>query len=179
MPNSTNTIIEDLTLVPVPEWWQNPWVIAVAAILLGAIVWGVARWWHARPRAQPARPRAPDGPPPHLEALRRLADLRARHSRTDAYGVALECSDILRTYVEGRFALPIRYQTTREFIVAVQSSSGLEPSIRTQLGEFLQFFDQLKFARAAATSEQTLRTIDESERLVRTCIPPDLSGGQP
>lgn len=171
MTNATNIIIEDLTLVPVPVWWQSPWFIALVVLVLAVAAYFIARWWRNRPRPAPIVPPVPPGPPPHLEALRRLTELRASHAKLDAYAVAVECSDILRGYIEARFALPIRYQTTREFLGAAQSAPELNAEAQSQLGEFLRFFDQLKFARANATAAQTLATIDGAEQFVRRCIP--------
>ena len=169
-------IIEDLTLVPVPVWWQSLWFIALVVIGLAVAGFFLRRWWKNRPQPAPVAPSVPPGPPPHLEALRRLAKLRARHAALDAYAVAIECSDILRTYIEARFVLPIRYQTTREFLGAAQAAPELNAEAQSQLGEFLKFFDQLKFARASATAEQTLATIDGAEQFVRRCIPAGQEG---
>ena len=169
-------IIEDLTLVPVPVWWQSLWFIALVVIGLAVAGFFLRRWWKNRPQPAPVAPTVPPGPPPHLEALRRLAELRARHAALDAYAVAIECSDILRGYIEARFALPIRYQTTREFLGAAQAAPELNTEAQAQLGEFLKFFDQLKFARASATAAQTLATIDGAEQFVRRCIPAGQEG---
>lgn len=169
-------IIEDLTLVPVPVWWQSPWFIALVVLALAVAGFYVRRWWKNRPQPAPVAPSVPPGPPPHLEALRRLAELRARHAKLDAYAVAIECSDILRTYIEARFTLPIRYQTTREFLGAAQAAPELNAEAQSQLGEFLKFFDQLKFARANAPAEKTLGTIDGAEQFVRRCIPAEPAG---
>ena len=165
------TIIEDLTLVPVPAWWENPWVWAIALVALVAGVYLFRRWLKSRPPPAIATPPLPPGPPPHLEALRRLTELRAKQEKLTTYHVALECSDILRAYIEGRFALPIRYQTTREFLGAAQAHPELGAEPRRELGEFLQFFDRLKFARDSAESQQMRETIDGAERFVRRCIP--------
>jgi hypothetical protein len=164
-------IIEDLTLVPVPVWWQSPWFIALVVIGLAATGFFLWRWWKNRPQPAPAAPPVPPGPPPHLEALRRLADLRARHAALDAYAVAIECSDILRTYIEARFGLPIRFQTTREFLGAARSAPELSGEAQTQLGVFLSFFDRLKFARANAQPAETLEAIDGAEQFIKRCIP--------
>lgn len=169
-------IIEDLTLVPVPVWWQSPWFILLVVVMLAVAGFFLRRWWNNRPRPEPIASPVPPGPPPHLEALRRLAELRARHARLDAYAVAIECSDILRSYIEARFALPIRYQTTREFLGAAQAAPELSVEAQAQLGDFLKFFDQLKFARASATAGQTLATVDGAEQFVRRCIPPEPGG---
>lgn len=157
------TIIEDLTLVPVPAWWENPWVWVGALVALVVGVYLFRRWLKSRPAPVIVAPPVPTGPPPHLEALRRLTELRAKQEKLTTYDVALECSDILRAYIEGRFALPIRYQTTREFLGAAQA--------HPELGEFLEFFDGIKFAAGSADSREMRETIDGAERFVRRCIP--------
>lgn len=164
------TIIEDLTFVPVPSWWENPWVWALGLILAATLSYFIRRWLKSRPPAPIAVPPPPPGPPPHLEALRRLGELRARQEKLTPYDVALECSDILRVYIEGRFALPIRYQTTREFLGAAQAHPELGAEPRRELGEFLAFFDGIKFAAGSAEPQQMRETIDGAERFVRRCI---------
>jgi hypothetical protein len=88
-----------------------------------------------------------------------------------AYDAAIECSDILRIYVEARFALPIRFQTTREFLGAAQSHSTLGNDPQRDLGEFLRLFDAIKFARADAQPAQLHETIEGAETFIRSCIP--------
>lgn len=165
------TIIEDLTLVPVPAWWENPWVWAGALVALVIGVYLFRRWLKSRPVPVVVIPPVPPGPPPHLEALRRLTVLRAKQEKLTTYDVALECSDILRAYIEGRFVLPIRYQTTREFLGAAQAHQELGAEPRRELGEFLAFFDGIKFAAGSAEPQQMRETIDGAERFVRRCIP--------
>ena len=165
------TIIEDLTLVPVPAWWENPWVWVGALVALVTFVYFFRRWLKSRPAPLVSIPLRPPGPLPHLEALRRLTELRAKQEKLTTYDVALECSDILRAYIEGRFALPIRYQTTREFLGAAQAHQELGAGARRELGEFLIFFDGIKFARDSADPQQMRETIDGAERFVRRCIP--------
>jgi len=65
-------IIEDLTLVPLPPWWQSPRAVA-GFVLLGAVLvlfgWLVRRWLATRPpAAQPPSP-IPDRTPEFLAGL--------------------------------------------------------------------------------------------------------------
>lgn len=166
-------IIEDLTLVPVPFWWENPWVWIAAVVILAIAGYLFSRWLKSRPAPVPQAAPVPPGPPPHLEALRRLNALREKAETLAAYDIALECSDILRVYIEGRFALPIRYQTTREFLGAAQAHAELGAEPREELGKFLGFFDRIKFARDAAERSDLRAAIDGAERFVRRCIPSD------
>lgn len=179
MTNAVPNLVEDLTLVPVPVWWHNPWLIALAAVALGLVVRALYRRWRRRPAVPVATPPPPPGPPPHLEALRRLAELRATHAQRGAYPVAIEASDILRTYLERRFEVPIRFQTTREFLAATEQIPGLDDDLRSRLGEWLAVLDRVKFARAAATAEHTLALIDQGEQFVRRGIPAGQQGALP
>ncbi len=164
-------IIEDLTLVAVPVWWQSAWFITLVILLLAIGGFFLVFWWRNRPHPHSPMPPGSPPPPPHLDALRRLLELRTNHAQLEPYAVAIECSDVLRIYIEARFGLPIRYQTTREFLGSAQSAPELTLNAREQLGEFLKFFDHLKFARAHAAAEETLAAIDGAEGFVRRCIP--------
>jgi hypothetical protein len=168
-------IIEDLRLVPVPSIWNNPltWILIAAAALV--LVYLLRKWLNSRPI--PLKPQAPQipGPPAHIVALNRLQELRARHPKLSAYQVALDCSDILRRYIEARFQSSIRYQTTREFLGAAHASGELTQDSRVELGKFLEFFDAIKFAQETAPSERTAAAIDDAEQFVRKCIPAEVA----
>jgi hypothetical protein len=173
--NTNEGIIEDFRLVRVPSLWANPWTWLVMALLAAALIYFLAHRLKSRPR--PLKTEAPPlpGPPAHTVALNRLQELRARHPKLTAYEVALECSDILRRYIEAQFESPIRYQTTREFLGAARANADLTPESRRELGDFLEFFDGLKFAHESATSERTASAIDGAERFVRKCIPAEIA----
>src|SRR5690349_13588435 len=156
MTNATNIIIEDLRFVEVPASWKGFWLFWLILLAAGIIAFLLMRHYSKSraPRQVPSL--ASSKPPPHLDALRRLDHLREAYLRAevDSYFLAIQCSQILRDYVEARFALPIPYQTTREFLDCVESSSSIDSQARARLGEFLRFFDRLKFARAFATQEE-------------------------
>lgn len=173
--NTNVGIVEDLRLVPVPTLWTNPifWIVIVA--VAGFFIWILRRWLASRPRPLKAQAPPLPGPPPHVVALNRLQELRARHPKLTAYQVALDCSDILRRYIEARFASPIRYQTTREFLGAARASSELSSESKKELGAFLEFFDGIKFAQENAAADQTARAIDAAEEFVRKCIPAEVA----
>jgi hypothetical protein len=169
-------IIEDLRLVPVPSIWDHPLTWIVLAALVGLAVYLIARWLkrvRPIPLKEPMRPLP--GPPAHVVALNRLQELRARHPKLTAYQVALECSDILRRYIEARFQSAIRYQTTLEFLGAAHANAELNAESRKELGDFLEFFDGIKFAQESAVPERTSGAIDGAERFVRKCIPAEVA----
>lgn len=164
--NQTN-LIDDLTLVPLPVWWQNPWVWVAALLAFAALGWWLVRWWR---RPQPAVLPAYTGtypPMPSAEALRRLQALKARLPEIKDYDLAIEASDILRAFIEGQHQLPIRYQTTREFLEAAAGSTLISAAQRATLGQFLGFCDLGKFARQPATLAEMSETVDTAIRFVK------------
>jgi hypothetical protein len=174
--NTNEGIIEDLRLVPVPSIWDHPLTWIVLAALVGAAIYLVARWLkRVKPIPLKEPMRTLPGPPAHVIALNRLQELRARHPKLTAYQVALECSDILRRYIEARFQSPIRFQTTREFLRIAHANPELNAESRKELGDFLDFFDGIKFAQESALPERTSAAIDGAERFVRKCIPAEVA----
>ena len=162
---TNSSIIEDLRLIPPPAWWQTPWGIALAVLLTCLFVWLLRRYL-SRERVVPIAP-APSGPPPEIEALRRLAELRGRWQSISAYQLAIEVSDILRGYLEPRFKIPVRYQTTREFLDTAAVYPDLLETQRQTLGKFLGFCDQVKFAQLPATVQEQANLLDTAEQVIR------------
>jgi hypothetical protein len=162
---TNNVIIEDLRLLAPPPWYANPWFILLAAVAMAVIGWMLYRYF-SRPRTKIIPSRA-SGPGPHIEALRRLADLRRRWKELTAYALAIEVSDILRTYLEPRFGLPAPFQTTREFLEGAMAQSELEPDQCAQLKRFLEFCDLVKFAQRPATELEQGQLLDTAEQFVR------------
>ncbi|HAB16075.1 MAG TPA: DUF4381 family protein [Verrucomicrobiota bacterium] len=168
--NRTN-LIEDLTLMPLPPWWQSPWlllglvVVAGVAVLVGRWLW--RRWVNQHPAVIAAAPQ-PDLTPEFLE---RLAALRARRGELSAYELAIECSDLLREFVEWRFRMSIRFQTTREFLEAAARDALLGAEHRDWLGAYLKFCDLVKFAQQGATEAEQTNLLDAAERFIRQGSP--------
>lgn len=160
-------LIEDLTLIPLPAWWQSPWAIGgfvLLAVALAGLVWGLRRWLASRPVPEAVRPPEPDRTP---EFLARLESLKGRRDVLSPHDFALECSDVLREFVEWRHRLAIRFQTTREFLEAASNSAALEASQRDALGEYLRFCDLVKFARQGATPDEESRLVETAATFVR------------
>lgn len=160
-------LIEDLTLVPLPPWWQSPWAIGgfiVVAILALVLVQALRRWLASRPAPEAVRPPEPDRTP---EFLARLELLKQKRDTLSPHDFALECSDVLREFVEWRHRLSIRFQTTREFLEAATRHAALGAAQRDGLGEYLRFCDLVKFARQGATPEEESRLVESAAAFVR------------
>ena len=166
-PVIRTNLIDDLTLVPLPPWWQSPWALVgflLAAIALGWLVLLVARRVGARrPSGLPPVP-TPDLTP---EFLHRLAELRSRRQQLSAYDLAIACSDILREFLEWRLSLGVTAQTTREFLEAAAAKAELNAAARESLGRYLAFCDLVKFARHGATEPEQANFLDAAEQFVK------------
>ena len=145
---SPDELIEDVPLEPfagldsggvsVPRW------IAGLLLALGFVGVGYVRIRRANRFRQ-------EEPAPWIR--RRINALRAQNQGTPEqiarfYG---ELADLLRYFIERRFAVPAPTRTTREFLDDLQKSSALEPNQRELLERFLARCDLVKFAREAAT----------------------------
>lgn len=162
-------LLDDFQLVP-PPWWASPlvWSITGAVVLLAAAGW---LFWRFRPRTPP--PPAPPAPGRDwaAEFLARLARLREQAGALGAYQMAIECSELLREYLEASHQLRIRYQTTREFLDAASDSGALSGARRQWLGRYLRFCDLLKFARRGAAPPELDQLLAAAEAFLRETTP--------
>ena len=170
----TNQIlIEDLSLVALPAWWENPWLLFTLPVLVGVLFYLMTRWWHSRRAPIQSRP-VTEGPPVHDEFLRRLQALRDRRPSIEAYLLGIEVSEILRGYLEAQFRFDIRYQTTREFLTSVASDSRFTSEKREALAGFLQHCDAVKFANQTPSGAEQDGLLDTAEKVIRGNSPPTL-----
>lgn len=169
--NAAAAFIEDLTLVRIPPFWQSPWFILFFLASLAVLI-VAGRRLYIRIHLKRAQKRVEDLPPlelPHITALRRLEELRAKMDELGAYRLTIECSWVLRKYIEARFKLKIVYQTTREFLRHAATHSALSEEQRGSLGQYLQFCDKVKFARRGANKAEMVQLIDYAVAFVKTC----------
>lgn len=162
-------LIEDLTLVPLPAWWENPWVLLAIPVVSGIAAYLLRRWWLGRPPAPAPGTPTPAGPPPEEAFLARLAELRARRAAWIPHPFAVEVSDILRGYLEARFGFAVRFQTSREFLGTASRDARLSGDQQAVLGDFLGGCDRIKFARAEAGDPALLALLDAADGFVRQC----------
>lgn len=161
---------------PLPWLWIA--AIALAALLLLGGVFFASR---ARRRFE-LLPTPPE--PAHLRALRELAWLRDLPRRTpaqvDAYYVGV--SQVLRVYLEERFALRAPERTTEEFLAEVERGGPLSAAHCIVLKQFLGQCDLVKFALHSPTEQQHMEAMAVAETFVTaTCEqdgPPPLPGAQ-
>jgi len=135
--------IRGLILIPSPWAWLRWGVIGLVAL---GLLWAAWEAWQRRKRKRV--------PPDPLEvALAELEKTRALLRPGTAREFSIAVSQIVRAYIETRFAeqgVRAAHRTTEEFLhdLASRADSPLAP-YRGLLGEFLGHCDRAKFGRWA------------------------------
>jgi hypothetical protein len=145
---SPDELIEDVPLEPFPgldtgKFSVSRWVGGVL-LALGFLGVGYVRLRRAYQLRQ-------EEPAPWIR--RRIHALRAQNQGTAEQITRFysELADLLRYFIERRFAVPAPTRTTREFLDGLQKSAALEVNQKELLERFLARCDLVKFAREAAT----------------------------
>ena len=136
---------------------------AVGLAVAGAAA-GAAFWW----RRRAARTRAREAlVPPHEAALRALRELAAGDlPERDPLAFHHAVADILRRYLEQRFAVHAPERTTEELMLIVADADWLDNAQRRALHAFLARCDQVKFAGARPPATAARGLIDTATDLV-------------
>jgi hypothetical protein len=135
---------------PRPQEKERTWIYWVG---LAAVLVAVAGVLLVVLRGNGLQHGAPPKLPPWEEAERALQDLEQRLPlAADVF--FQELTDIIRRYIEDRFAVPATERTTPEFMAVVRAGDWLNLNQGERLESFLVRADRVKFARAAATVEQ-------------------------
>lgn len=112
--------------------------------------------------------------PLHKRTLNALALLRADviSKNVSAESGIVRLTDVIRNYLEQRYALPDSGRTTPEFLEDMETNSPLPESDRPFLQHFLNAADLIKFAKAPCDAAAVNSAIDSAEKLVtNTALP--------
>ncbi len=125
-----------------PRWW--PTIALIAAVVAIPVVWLLRR---LRRRRRPAPAFAIASEPPHDVALRRLQQLvdgdLLNAEQFDQYYV--EASHALRTYICGRYRVPVLDWTSAEVVDRLRAA-GYQRDLVATVGPLLMEADSVKFA---------------------------------
>lgn len=107
----------------------------------------------------------------HLEALEALEALRRKELWQKGEGKAYytELTDILRNYIERRYAVNTLERTTRE-IIADLKLCGVPSDAMARLKATLELADVVKFAKYAALSTENEQAISNAELIIRSTL---------
>lgn len=128
---------------PVPIAEQPPYLLiaVVVCLLLLAIA---ALLWYLRRKDTSVQPAIP----PWEQALLELAEAKSLRCPTQGLFYMDRVSQILRSYIESRFAIQSTRQTTREFLHSLTGVGDSSPlrTYKTALQDCLEQADMAKFA---------------------------------
>lgn len=150
--------LDPLTLrLPRPPVWVFAASSVVALALIGAWVVSVGR----------ERVEVVYVPPADHIALAALERLRLSPPRTSDEVAALivAVSDVLRDYIEGRFAVHAPARTTEEFLLEALIEPALAERKET-LDHFLTLCDLVKYARVRPAPQEALALVDTAAAFV-------------
>lgn len=128
---------------PVPTTEAPPYLL-LAGILVVVLLAAAALIWFLKKRGKPASPPTP----PWEKALLELADARKLLNPERALVYMDRVSQILRSYIESRFAIQSTRQTTREFLQSLTKIGTNSPlqTHKSALQACLEQADMAKFA---------------------------------
>lgn len=140
--NSQNQELRDIH-GPVPIKEQTPYLLIGGVVLLLLLLVALAYWFFKK-RAKPAPPPVS----PWEKALLELADAKMLLNPERGLLYMDRVSQILRIYIESRFAIQSTRQTTREFLQGLTGAGENSPlqTFKTELQNCLEQADMAKFA---------------------------------
>jgi hypothetical protein len=166
-PAATNTAedIRDLKgPVHIPSSYGWLWWVLLALVVAAAAYFF---WRKLKLRKPLAKPEV--AIPAHRRAKDRLR--AAGELMSDPYRFCSLVSDVLRNYVEERFALHAPDRTTEEFMEELRSSQQLRANHKALLEDFLSRCDLVKFARFEPTEPELQLLLDSALRFVDETAP--------
>ena len=173
IPVEVTSLLEDqrgeLTVGPIKSVVALPssaytWLwVAVAGVVLA--LGALAALYVRRRRQRPADALRYTA---HELAAAKLARLAERNlvEQGELKAFYREVSQILRQYIEDRFALHAPERTTEEFLREARRSAVFTMAQADMLGEFLAHCDQVKFAELTPTTTQVQRTFDTARTFI-------------
>jgi hypothetical protein len=153
----------------VPQRFQWPWKWIACTVALAAAGIGFWVWKKRRSRSLAHVPSLP----PHETALAALNALRGisfsdpQQARMYFFSV----SEILRTYIEGRYGLNATDLTSEEILSNVSLRHDVPREQRHHLRDFFMHTDAVKFASADPTEQRIHTTYEQALSFVENTLP--------
>lgn len=141
-------------------------IAILIALLLAALIY----WLYKRTK----RPLPVSVIPPWDRALTELKDARTLFTKGQGRDYMARASQILRQYVEERFAIKTTRQTTREFLGSLKhSNDSAMSSYKNELQQCLEQADMAKFAHKSH-DEESLAVMEQAvSTFVHATKPPE------
>ena len=148
---------------PTPLW---VWGLGVGIV---ALILGIGWWLRRKNRVEHVIP----PPPAHEVAFEALNHLRnTDFNDEDAMrSYYFRLSEVLRTYIEGRFSMNATDLTTEELVPQIQTRLPVETQLKDQLTQFLRSCDHVKYAHVRPTDGDIERVYETALSFVEATVP--------
>lgn len=156
-PPPIRDIAPPVDVFPYPAW-QVAIAAGLALALVSLAVWWLVTFWRNRP--------APSPPSPRESALAALREAERQLDALSPHAFSILVSDVLRRYVSAEFGLRATEQTSPEFLASVAGSARFSAEEKALLGAFLEKCDMIKFARVAASREESAALLAQAREFV-------------
>lgn len=156
----------------VPTKAAIPYTYIILGVLLVLIAGALLYWWLKKREKKVFTPIVP----PWERAITDLKEAKSLQNREQGRAYMDRASQILRHYIEQRFAIKSTRQTTGEFLYSLGGENDSElANYRTELQNCLEQADMAKFAHKEQ-DEQNLVVMEEAVTTFVRSTRPDDSG---
>jgi hypothetical protein len=156
--DSTIRDIKAIYKVPLSFRELTPYILL--ALIIGFLTWFLIRYFKNRPIKDTLKRVVNLSEPPDIIALRELELLKEEkpwlHNRVKLYYIRI--SEIMRTYIQGRFKIMALEQTTDEIIISLKPPV-CKASDLMSLTKMLKLADLVKFAKVIPDTEENAAQI--------------------
>lgn len=157
----------------VPDWVEDyGWWILAAILLIGALLFCYFKWFrHGKVPLKPAKKKTP----PYVLAVRQLTQLQEKKlwQRGAEKEYYTQLTDILRSYLYGRFGINAMEMTSDQIRKAMADCGQIGPEI-SLVEEILYNADFVKFAKARPAAEINERSFKAAREFVEVTKPVEM-----
>jgi len=172
LPVKTDSTIRDIKniyRVPIGITELAPYLLGLIAV--GILIWLLIRYMQKRGTGVPHKNSGKPAELPEVIALRDLENIKTEkpwmHNKVKLYYIKL--SEILRTYIEGRYQITALEQTTDEIMNALKPPVCIATEHK-RLVDILKLADLVKFAKVIPGTVENEMQVDEAIKFVENTM---------
>ena len=149
------------------DWLRDNWLWVVIPIVIILIIFGVIRYLRNRPKVEKVFEEAKPIIPIHTLALNKLQELRDKKLWQSGYvkEYHIELSDVIRDYLEKRYAVKTHEKTTDEIFAGLKNKD-ISAENKNMLRQILALADLVKFAKEKPLPDENEQSIDNATSFV-------------
>ncbi|WP_428330880.1 BatD family protein [Mucilaginibacter sp.] len=149
------------------DWLRDNWLWVALPLLIVLLIIGTIWYLRKRPKKEKVVEEIKPAVPAHVIALGKLQQLRDKKlwQQDSVKEYHSELSDIIREYLENRYAIKTHEKTTEEIFAGLKYIDLAEPN-RNKLRQILLLADLVKFAKAKPLPADNEESMENAISLV-------------